>query len=105
MEITWIMVVPTFLCMCDNCTLLKQCEIGISTAEMKLMRSVAGYIHISKKITECIQFNWNYCGLRMQVDTTFIKSGECMHSQVNEWMYTVTRIVGEPRKRRRNLQS
>jgi len=49
MEITWIMVVPTVPCMCDNCTSLKQCEIGISTAEMKLMRSVAGYIHKSNE--------------------------------------------------------
>jgi hypothetical protein len=29
--------------MCDICALLKQCEIGISTAEMKLVRSIAGY--------------------------------------------------------------
>lgn len=27
-----IMVVPTFLYMCENCTLLKQCEKGITTA-------------------------------------------------------------------------
>jgi hypothetical protein len=44
-----IMVLPTFLCMCDNYTLLKQSEIGFTTAEMKLVMSVAGYtLYINK---------------------------------------------------------
>jgi len=55
-----------------------------------------------QEVTECIQFKWNYCGLRMQVGTTFIKSGEYMHSQVNVWIHCDRRILGQPRKRRRN---
>lgn len=44
-----IMVLPIFLHMCDNYTLLKQCEIGITTAKMKLVMAVAGYtLYINK---------------------------------------------------------
>jgi len=51
-----------------------------------------------------MQFKWNYCGLRMQVDMTFIMSGEYVHSQVTVWIHSDRRIVGQPRKRRRNQQ-
>jgi hypothetical protein len=40
----------------------------------------------------------------MQVDTTFIKSGEYMHSQVNVRIHSDRRIVDQPRERRRNQQ-